>query len=277
MCIRAKLERSAAELRVFHGKDNLGSHAGGHGISGDTTEIRKGCCPFIPTYWSFIHSLLGVRFHGLKRVIVTGGTGGLGRAIVEKFRRESWEVVSLGRKDLDLLDRTAVKHFFEKSPCDLLICAAGNIRDQPISRMIEKDWDDVVSLNFSAASNCAEAALKGMAERKGGHIVFISSFAALHPAVGQSAYASAKASLLGLTSDLAARYGRSGIRINAVLPGFLETPMTEAVSEKRKEAILNHHSLGKFNTVQVAADFLWFLQVGMPFTSGQYFQLDSRT
>ena len=193
-----------------------------------------------------------------------------------KFRTEGWEVVSLGRKDLDLSDSEAVERFFSGTPCDLLVCAAGIIRDQPVSRMLESEWDDVFRLNFSAAARCARAALPGMAESGAGHVVFISSYAAVRPTVGQAAYATAKAALLGLTTALAAKYGGDGLRINAILPGFLETTMTEAISQKRKESVRKLHALAEFNTVEVAADFIWFLQTGMPFTSGQSFQLDSR-
>lgn len=217
-----------------------------------------------------------MKIAGLKRAIITGGTGGLGNAIAGKFREAGWEVVCLGSKDLDLSDSEAVTRFFARTECDLLVCAAGIIRDQPVSRMEECEWDDVFQVNFSASARCAEAAMPGMAKRGGGHVVFISSYAAVHPAVGQAAYATAKAALLGLTKGLAAEYGGKGLRVNAVLPGFLETPMTEAVSPKRKKIVRKLHMLGEFNTVIAAADFIWFLEERMPHTSGQSFSLDSR-
>ncbi len=142
--------------------------------------------------------------------------------------------------------------------------------------MEECEWDDVYAVNFTAARLCAEAAIPGMVERGGGHVVFISSYAAVRPAIGQAAYATAKAALLGLTKELASLHGRKNIRVNAILPGFLETRMTEAVSEKRKEVVRGLHFLGKFNTPAIAADFIWFLEESMPFTSGQSFHLDSR-
>lgn len=217
-----------------------------------------------------------MKIAGLKRAIITGGTGGLGSAIAEKFREEGWEVVCLGSKDLDLLDSEAVTRYFAGVECDLLVCAAGIIRDQPVSRMEESEWDDVFHVNFSGAARCAEAAMPVMARRGGGHVVFISSYAAVRPAVGQAAYATAKAALLGLTKDLAAAYGEKGLRVNAVLPGFLETPMTEAVSPRRRDIVRKLHMLGEFNTAAAAADFIWFLEDRMPHTSGQSFSLDSR-
>lgn len=194
----------------------------------------------------------------------------------EKFCAEGWEVLALGSRDLDLSDDEAVTGFFASQKCDLLVCAAGFIRDKPVSRMEKSDWEDVFSVNFTVAARCARAAIPQMVERGGGHVVFISSYAAIRPAVGQAAYATAKAALLGLTEDLAARHGKESVRINAILPGFLETPMTEAVSAKRKEVVRDLHYLGRFNTSEAAADFIYFLQEHMPFTSGQTFQLDSR-
>ena len=274
--IRSGMGCSPAERRGFHGNDNLGASDGCSLISRDASGSRRGSSLLITVYWSFIHSLLGVKIAGLRRAIITGGRGSLGSAISSKFRSEGWEVVCPGRGDLDLADAGAVAQYFAVESCDLLVCAAGIVRDQPVSRMLESEWDDVFGVNFSAAACCAEAALPGMAVRGSGHVVFISSYAAVHPAVGQAAYATAKAALLGLTKGLAAEYGGAGVRVNAVLPGFLETPMTEAVSPKRKEVVRNLHMLGEFNTVDAAADFIWFLEERMPYTSGQSFSLDSR-
>lgn len=213
---------------------------------------------------------------GLKRAVITGGTGGLGSAIAGAFRENGWEVIALGRKDLDLTDQGVVEKFFLTNPCELLVCAAGMTDDVPLARMDETSWDDVFAVNFTLAERCAGAALPGMAKNQGGHVIFISSHAALHPAVGQAAYAAAKAALLGLTESLAKRWGEKGIRINAVLPGFMDTQMTKVVSEKRREAVRAIHSLAAFNTPVAAAEFIRFLHERMPHTSGQVFQLDSR-
>lgn len=227
-------------------------------------------------YWGFIRNLLDVRIPELKRVIITGGTGGLGTAIAGEFAGNGWEVVVLGSKDLDLADGAEVVRFFDETPCDLLVCGAGIIRDAPLARMEEEAWDEVMAVNYGAAARCALAAVPGMRERGRGHVVFISSFAALKPAVGQAAYAAAKAALHGLAMDLAARHGFVGLRFNVVLPGFLETRMTVAVSGKRKGVIRASHALAEFNTPEAAAGFVRFLEERLPFTSGQVFSLDSR-
>jgi 3-oxoacyl-[acyl-carrier protein] reductase len=116
-----------------------------------------------------------------------------------------------------------------------------------------------------------------MIARGHGHIIFISSRSAKHPPIGQAAYATAKAALLGLTADLASRHGPSNIRVNTVLPGFMETRMTENITQTRRQQVLADHSLGRFNTCRQTAAFIRFLHHELPHTSGQVFQLDSRT
>lgn len=205
-----------------------------------------------------------------------GGTGGLGVEIVKKFQAGGWNTTSLGTNDLDLLDREAIKRYFQDKRCDLLICAAGIIRDSPLISLSEKSWDETLQVNFTGIAAGALAMLKIMAVHGSGHVIFVSSYAALHPTIGQSAYATAKACLLGLTKELAQQFGKNGLRVNAVLPGFLETAMTSGVTERRKSEILEAHTLSKFNTPRNVADFLWFLEEDLPFTSGQIFSLDSR-
>lgn len=212
----------------------------------------------------------------LKRVIITGGTGGLGKSITRQFQIAGWEVVALGRNDLDLTDEVAIHAFFSKVKCDLLICAAGIIRDQPLAKMDELIWDEVMQINFASAKRCALAAIPVMIPNGGGHVMFVSSYAAYHPTIGQVAYATSKAVILGFTKDLALTYGSNNIRVNAILPGFMETPMTENVSEKRTQEVRDSHVMGEFNTPDMVAEFMLFLHERMPLTSGQIFQLDSR-
>ncbi len=212
----------------------------------------------------------------LKRVIITGGTGGLGKFISKHFNAAGWDVLALGRKDFDLKNSSGIDSFFSANDCDLLICAAGAIDDQPLAKMNESTWDNIYEINFLAAKKCALAAILSMSKKNKGHVVFISSYAAKDPVMGQAAYASAKASILGFTKDLALRYGSNYIRVNAILPGFMETPMTENVSEKRKQEVRQLHAIDEFNTPEIVAEFILFLEEHMPHTSGQIFQLDSR-
>ncbi|KAB2642465.1 MAG: SDR family NAD(P)-dependent oxidoreductase [Verrucomicrobia bacterium] len=210
------------------------------------------------------------------QLVITGASGGLGLALAAAFHRPQWQLATPSHAELDVTDAAAVRGFFASRRVDLLVCAAGLTRDAPLGRLAECAWDEVIAVNFGAAQACAAAALAGMLARGSGHIVFISSFAARHPQPGQAAYATAKAGLLGLTQQLAARHGGHGVRVNAILPGFLETPMTRPVAPARRAAVLAEHALGTFNTPAAVAGFIHYLHHQLPHTSGQFFQLDSR-
>lgn len=212
----------------------------------------------------------------MKHVVITGGTGGLGRAIAETFGQAGWAVAAPGRRDLDLRDEQAISRYFQDRPVDLLVCAAGVIRDAPLLHLSPEAWDDTVTVNFTAARRCANAVVAGMKARGEGHLLFISSRSAVHPPAGQAAYAVSKAALLGLTIDLARCHGADNIRANVILPGFLETPMTASLSDKRRAEILDDHQLQRFNTPSAVASFVFHLHQHLPHTSGQIFQLDSR-
>lgn len=212
-----------------------------------------------------------------EHVVITGGTGGLGTHIAQVFEKcERTQVTSLGSADLHHGDTEGIEAFFEENPADLLICCAGIIRDKPLAQMAEGQWDEVIAVNFTFARTCATRAFRYMKKAQKGHIVFITSYAANRPAIGQAAYAAAKASLVGLTTDLALSGGPHGIRVNAVAPGFLETNMTAAVSDHRKKIIRDLHLLNHFNTPEIAANFIHHLHYEMPYTTGQVFSLDSR-
>ena len=212
----------------------------------------------------------------VNHLVITGGGGGLARAVVAAFNAPDWSVRAPVRAELDVTDPAAVAAYFSALEVDLLVCAAGVTRDAPLARLREDDRDEVLAVNFHGAAACAAAVLPGMIRRGSGHLVFISSRSAIHPPAGQTAYAAAKAALLGLSEALARENGRHGIRSNVILPGFLETAMTATVSSARKSEVLAEHALGSFNTPAAVADFIRHLHHSLPHTSGQVFQLDSR-
>ncbi len=210
-------------------------------------------------------------------LVVTGGGGALGSAVAAAFSGlAGWEVHAPGRVELDVTDPAAVAAFFTGLRVDLLVCAAGTGAEGLLARLGPADWELAQEVNFLGAARCTRAVLPGMAQRGGGHVVFIGSGAALHPPAGLAAYATAKAALLGLTRDLARRHGPENIRVNSILPGFMDTRMTRRVSPARRESVLAAHALGALNTPDRAAAFIRFLHLEMPHTSGQVFQLDSR-
>ena len=210
------------------------------------------------------------------QAVITGGTGGLGSACAEVLAAPGWSIAAPGSRELDVTNSAQVRNYFEGRDVDLLVCAAGITRDASLGKLSEEAWNETWSVNFTGALSCIRAVLPNMIERRCGHIVLISSFSALRPPRGQAPYAAAKSALLGLCADLALQHGSSNIRINAVLPGFLETAMTSSITAERCVQIMADHTLGRFNTCAHAAEFIKFLHHHMPHTSGQVFQLDSR-
>jgi len=208
--------------------------------------------------------------------VITGGGGGLGSAIAAGFNAAEWTVEAPGSAGLDVRNPVAVRRFFRHRKPDLLVCAAGITRDAPLARLGTDAWDEVWRVNYRGALACAAAAIPGMAARGAGHVVFISSHSAVLPPPGQAAYAASKAALLGLTRDLAARHGPDNIRVNAILPGFLETPMTAKITPARRAEVIAAHALDRLNTCDRVAAFIRFLHHQLPHTSGQVFRLDSR-
>lgn len=213
----------------------------------------------------------------MENLLVTGGHGDLGNRIASSFRDSGFTVHAPGRAHLDVTKPESVSTFFKTlEPLDLLVANAGLSHDQLLARISETDWDRQLEVNLHGAFRCAKAALKSMIRRRTGHLIFISSYSAIHPPIGQAAYAAAKAGLIGLAKSLAREVGPAGIRVNVILPGFLETRMTQAVSDARKEIVRQQHALGRFNSPDSVARFLVHLHQHLPHTSGQVFQLDSR-
>lgn len=211
-----------------------------------------------------------------KIALITGGAGDIATELSEQLLRVGYEVEAPSHAELDVSDAVAVDAFVKScGSIDLLINNAGLTMDQPISRMREADWDEVLAVNAKGAFLCAKAVLRKMLKQRRGHIINIGSYSALRPPVGQANYAAAKAALIGLTQSLAAESGSRGVRVNCVLPGFLETGMTEGLSEKARSRALEGHVLQRFNSVPDAARFMLFLD-SMEAVSGQVFQLDSR-
>ncbi|MCF6311440.1 MAG: SDR family NAD(P)-dependent oxidoreductase [Verrucomicrobiales bacterium] len=208
--------------------------------------------------------------------IITGGGGDLAVEMRDQLLAAGYEVKAPTRAELDVTDAKAVEQYMQGCErIDLLINNAGLTRDGRLQRLDEADWDEVLAVNTKGAFLCAKSALRKMIRQRSGHVVNIGSYSALRPPVGQVNYAAAKAALIGLTQSLAAESGARGVRVNCVLPGFLETRMTNSLSESAREQALQKHTLGRFNQVEDAARFIIFLDT-MEGVSGQVFQLDSR-
>lgn len=210
------------------------------------------------------------------RIILTGGQGSLASALAEAFRSAGAEVLHPGRNELDVRSATSVADYFAPfDRLDVLVNNAGITGDQLFARLAPEAWDEVLDTNLKGAFFCSRAAARTMMKRRSGHIVQIGSYSALCPPVGQTAYAASKAGLIGLTKSLAKEFGPRNLRVNCVLPGFLETRMTANLPDEARAAALARHSLGRFNTVEDAARFIRLLTT-FDHISGQVFQLDSR-
>jgi 3-oxoacyl-[acyl-carrier protein] reductase len=141
--------------------------------------------------------------------------------------------------------------------------------------MTEEAWNDVIDTNLKGAFLCSQAAYRLMRSGGGGHILQIGSFSSMRPPVGQAAYAAAKAGLIGLTQSLAAEWGADNIRVNCLLPGFLETRMTAGLAEDVVASALRSHALGRFNSLEAVGRLVFELQA-QEHVSGQILQSDSR-
>ena len=209
-------------------------------------------------------------------VLITGGSGGLAGALREEFSASGWKVIAPAHADLDVTSPEQVaRGFTGLKRLDLLINNAGIRRDALLAQQPESDRDAVLNVCLRGAFLCSREAARLMVAEKSGHILNVGSNSALTGPAGQSAYAAAKAGLIGLTKSLAAELGPSGVRVNCVLPGWLETNFTSGLPEGIIARARDAHVLGKFNTPHDAARFIGFLH-GMTAVSGQVFQLDSR-
>ena len=228
-----------------------------------------------------------------RTVLITGAAGGVGQALVAEFLREGWRVAaafhsatphiesgSLWPVRLDVTNReqaqAVVKQLLARwGRIDGLINNAGLTSDRLSWQIDEADWDRVLDVNLKGAFLCSQCAIKPMISQRDGHIINIASFAARSGQRGQASYAAAKAGLIGLTGSLAKEVGSRNVRVNAILPGVVPTPMTARLTEARLNELAAVNALGRLNSVAEVARFAAFLATTQNI-SGQLFQLDSR-
>jgi 3-oxoacyl-[acyl-carrier protein] reductase len=219
-------------------------------------------------------------------VLVTGASRGLGRAIAAAFAREGAHVV-LGFKSrvrdarttldeitatggkatllaFDVSDTAATVAAFEQvktslGTIDVLVNNAGVARDNLVPLMSDEDFDHVVDVNLRGAFVCTRAAVKPMIARGGGSIINIASVAGLRASPGQASYSAAKGGLLALTRTLAAELAPRGIRVNAVVPGYLSTGMAARMDRRKLDERLAHAPLGRAGTADEVARVVLFL------------------
>lgn len=221
-----------------------------------------------------------------KVVLVTGASRGIGRGVALEFGKSgalvcvnfasNEEMAADLVEEITKTDGTAKYYRADVSSesevsemirniekdfgtVDILVNNAGLTRDGLFMRMSESDWDTVVDTNLKGAFLCAKAVCRGMMKKRYGKIINISSVVAFTGNPGQANYVSSKSGLLGLTKSLALELSGRGVRVNGVAPGFIDTDMTDKLTESIKNDMKNKIPLGYFGKVEDVASVVKFL------------------
>jgi acetoacetyl-CoA reductase len=157
---------------------------------------------------------------------------------------------------------------------DILVNNAGITRDKMFKHMSKEQWDEVIHVNVDSVFNCTRQILPHMLERKSGKVVNISSFVGLGGNIGQANYATAKAGLLGFTKAVALEVARSGITVNAVCPGFIETDMLSKVPEEIRQRLLEKIPLGRFGKPEEVAACVRYIVTEADYMTAQVISIN---
>lgn len=183
-----------------------------------------------------------------RHALITGGGTGIGAAAAEHLNAEGAKLSLLGRRleplqtvaeahggiaiGCDVTDPEQIRNAFEEArtlngPIDLLIVNAGIAESAPFHKTTRESWDRIVGTNLTAAFECARAAIGDLLKSDNGRLVFVASVASLRGVPYAAHYAASKHGLLGLMRSLAAEYAKTSLTVNAVCPGYVDTPMTD--------------------------------------------------
>jgi 3-oxoacyl-[acyl-carrier protein] reductase len=221
-----------------------------------------------------------------KTAVVTGASRGIGRAIaiklaklganivvnyrnsVEAVQEVVKEIEALGVKALavqcDISSFNDVENMMKQSMAefgsiDILVNNAGITKDGLLMRMKEEEFDSVIDINLKGAFNCTRHVSAIMLKQRSGRIINISSVSGLTGNAGQVNYSSAKAGIVGMTKAVAKELASRGVTCNAVAPGYIQTDMTEGLSDKVKETIMNNIPLKRLGNAEDVANTVAFL------------------
>jgi len=229
-----------------------------------------------------------------KIALVTGASGGIGGAVVRTLHQKGATVVLSGTRSdalnaareslkdrahcvvCDLSDSAALESLPKNAevlaggPVDILVNNAGITRDNLFLRMKDEEWDKVIAVDLTAAFKLSRAVLRGMMKKRWGRIISVTSVVGATGNPGQGNYAAAKAGLAGMTKSLAAEVGSRNITVNCVAPGFVETPMTDALNDDQKKSLFDRIPVGRFGAPEdVAAAVLYLASNEAGYVTGQ--------
>ena len=221
-----------------------------------------------------------------KKAIVTGGSEGIGKAIALGLAQEGVDVAICARRKepleaaakeiadatgrnivpitADLTDTEQANAFIDGAVealggVDILVNNAGLTRDQLAMRMKDEDWQLVLDVNLTAAFRLSRACLRGMMKARFGRIIGITSVVGATGNAGQTNYAASKAGMIGMSKSLAQEVASRGITVNCVAPGFIETPMTDVLSDDLKTKLLTGIPTGRLGHVDDIASACVYL------------------
>lgn len=231
-------------------------------------------------------------------VVITGSSRGIGRGLAIEFAKNGANIVLNARKEIDQeliseIESHGVKthvvlgdiQYFEEAKkliteakkvfgsIDVLINNAGITRDMLLMRMKEEEFDSVINVNLKGTFNTIQHASSIMLKQKSGTIINMSSVVGLTGNAGQANYAASKAGVIGLTKSVARELSSRGITCNAIAPGFIETDMTDVLSDKVKEATIAQIPLKKLGQVEDIARAAVFLATNK-YITGQVINVD---
>ena len=236
-----------------------------------------------------------------KVALVTGASYGIGFAIASAFAEQgaticfndiNQELVDKGlaaytEKGIkargyvcDVTDEPAVQAMVaqiekEVGSVDILVNNAGITKDNIMLGMKEEDFDQVININLKGAFNCIKHVYRPMMKQKYGRIINMSSVVGIEGNAGQINYAASKAGIIGMTKSVAKELGSRGVTANAIAPGFIKTDMTDAMSDKMKDAMLDHITVKRLGEVSDIAETAAFLASDKAsYITGQVIRVD---